>query len=85
MPDTQPRVAVPGSERTPLPHAQQLHAPLPHERLEVTVRLRPKAPLPTQPEASALADVLPQQRTYLSREELDQHYGADPQDIKQVT
>ncbi|MGI4740541.1 MAG: S53 family peptidase [Janthinobacterium lividum] len=85
MPDTQPRVAVPGSERKPLPHAEQLHTPLPNERLEVTVRLRPKAPLPTPPATNALADVLPQQRTYLSHEELDQHYGADPQDIKQVT
>ncbi|RZK60590.1 MAG: peptidase S53, partial [Hymenobacter sp.] len=49
------------------------------------MRLRPKAPLPAPPEASALADALPQQRTYLSREELDQHYGADPQDINQVS
>jgi kumamolisin len=84
MPDIQPRVAVPGSERTPLPHAQQLHAPLPDERLEVTVHLRPKTALPSQPEASALADVLPQQRTYLSREELALQYGADPQDMKEV-
>jgi kumamolisin len=84
MPDIQPRVAVRGSERTPLPHAQQLHTPLPDERLEVTVRLRPKAPLSSAPDASALGDVTPEQRTYLSREELDQHYGADPHDIKQV-
>jgi kumamolisin len=84
MPDIQPRVAVPGSERTPLPHAQQLHAPLPDERLEVTVHLRPKTALPSQPEASALADVLPQQRTYLSREELALQYGADPQDMQEV-
>lgn len=84
MPDTQPRVAVPGSERTPLPQAQPLHAAHPDERLEVTVRLRPKAPLPTPPDSSALADALPAQRTYLSREELDQHYGADPHDIGQV-
>jgi kumamolisin len=84
MPDTQPRVAVRGSERTPLPHAQQVHAPLPDERLEVTVHLRPKAPLPAPPTSSALADVPLAQRTYLSREELAQHYGADPQDIKLV-
>ena len=80
----QPRVAVPGSERKPLPHAQQLHAPLPNERLEVTVRLRPKTPLPAATDTSALADLLPQQRTYLSREDLEHHYGANPQDIKQV-
>lgn len=84
MPDSQPRVAVPGSERTPLPHAQPLHAAHPAERLEVTVRLRPKAPLPAAPASSALADVLPAQRTYLSREELDQQHGADPHDIERV-
>jgi kumamolisin len=84
MPDAQPRVAIPGSERTPLPHAQPLHTALPDERLEVTVRLRPKMPLPAPPDSGALADVPPQQRTYLSREELERHYGADPQDIKQV-
>ncbi|RZK62969.1 MAG: hypothetical protein EOO59_01090, partial [Hymenobacter sp.] len=85
MPDAQSRVAVPGSARTPLPDAQQLHTPLPDERLEVTVRLRPKTPLPALLETSPLADAPPQQRTYLSREELTQQYGADPHDIKQVT
>jgi kumamolisin len=84
MSDSQSHVAVPGSERTPLPHAQPLHPAHPAERLEVTVRLRPKAPLPAAPDSSALADVLPAQRTYLSREELAHHYGADPHDIKQV-
>jgi kumamolisin len=84
MSDAQSRVAVRGSERTPLPHAEQLHVSLPDKRLEVTVHLRPKTPLPAQPTASALADVPPEQRTYLSREELAQHYGADPQDIKLV-
>lgn len=85
MPDTQSRVVVPGSERTPLPDAQQLPTASSHERLQVTVRLRPKAPLPASPATSALADALPQQRTYLSREALDQHYGADPHDIQLVT
>ena len=84
MSDIQPRVAIPGSERTPLPDAQPLHTPLPDERLEVTVRLRPKTPLPEASDSGALADVPPQQRTYLSREALEHHYGADPQDIKQV-
>ncbi|MGI4741856.1 MAG: S53 family peptidase [Janthinobacterium lividum] len=84
MPAAQNRIVVRGSERTPLPDAHSTHALPPNAPLEVTVRVRPKSPLASLPASSALADVLPQQRTYLSREELDAHFGASPHDIKQV-
>ncbi|WP_217275274.1 protease pro-enzyme activation domain-containing protein [Hymenobacter sp. BRD128] len=85
MSPTQARVAVPGSERVPLPEAQPLHPLPPTERLEVTVRVRPKMPLTNLQATGALADVLPQQRAYLTREELAAQCGADPHDIQQVT
>ena len=84
MPITQPRIIVRGSERTALPQAQVSHALPPDEQLEVTLCLRPRAPLPALPTPPALADVPPAERTYLSREELEQQLGADPVDVRQV-
>ena len=73
-----------GSARTALPDAYPLQAPLPDERLEVTVRVRPKTPLAHLHATTPFADALPAARTYLSREELEAQLGADPQDIQQV-
>ncbi len=85
MQTAQNRIDVRGSERTSLPDAQAIHPLTPDERLEVTVRVRAKSNNNETLTASALADVLPAHRTYLSREELASQFGADPQDIKQVT
>jgi kumamolisin len=85
MSETQPRVAVRGSERTPLPDAQPLHTLAATERLDVTVRVRPKMSLASLQATGALTDVLPAQRAYLTHEELAAQCGADPHDIKQVT
>jgi len=84
MPQSQNRVVVRGSERQPLPEAHPQQALPPAERLEVTVRLRPKAPLASATAGSALADVPPAQRTYLSREELAAQCGASEHDARQV-
>lgn len=84
MPVPHNRVAVRGSERTPLPDAYPLHPLAPDERLEVTVRVRPKTEPSAMAATNALADVPPASRTYLSREELASHYGADPQDLAKV-
>jgi kumamolisin len=78
------RMVVPGSDRAPLPNAHPLHSLPPHERMEVTVRVRPKASLPNALHTSACADVLPAERTYLSREELEDQLGADPHDLAEV-
>jgi kumamolisin len=85
MPEAYPRVAILGSERVPLPGAEPLHALPPTERLEVTVRVRPKAPLASLQATGALADVPPAQRAYLTREELAAPCGANAQDVKEVT
>jgi len=84
MPQSQNRVVVRGSERQPLPEAHSQHALPPTELLEVTVRLRPKAPLADATASHAMADVPPAQRTYLSREELAAQCGASEQDARQV-
>src|ERR1700679_2644324 len=50
------KVAIPGSQKIPLPGAKAI-APRPSdERLEVTIRLRPKTPLPDAREMLALSE-----------------------------
>ncbi|NML67061.1 S8/S53 family peptidase [Hymenobacter sp. RP-2-7] len=78
------RVVVRGSERQPLPDALPAHAPALDERLEVTVRVRPKNDPASLLATSPFADQLPAERTYLTREQLDEQLGADPHDLTQV-
>ena len=62
--ESEPRVPVPGSVRTPIPGAEVVGPVDPGERAEVTVVLRRRAPLPAGGR--------------LSRAELAERYGADP-------
>ena len=77
-------VSLPGSEREPLPQASVMAPADPKERLEVTVRVRPRQPLPSAEEMAAMAAQLPSERRYMSAEEYEQQYGADPEDMKVV-
>ena len=77
-------VTLPGSERHPLSEASVTSPTDPHERLEVTVRVRPRQPLPASDEMAAMAAQLPSERRYMSAEEYGQQYGADPEDMKAV-
>jgi kumamolisin len=79
-----PRVIVPGSEKTTVPDSHAVGPAPGDERLEVTVRLRPKTPLQSLAWTSALEDLLPKERTYLSHEEYTTEHGADPQNIVKV-
>jgi kumamolisin len=75
------QVAIPGSERKPVRGARRLGPARADERLEVTVRLRRKAPLP----AAALdGRSLPVKRSYLTHAELVSRHGADAGDISKV-
>jgi kumamolisin len=56
----------------------------PDERIEVTVRVRPRAPLPAAVKAKTMHASPPEARDYLSRQQLAADYGADPQDIAKV-
>ncbi len=68
--ESEPRVPVPGSVRTPIPGAEVVGPVDPGEWAEVTVVLRRRAPLPAGGR--------------LSRDELAERYGADPADVELV-
>ena len=84
MPSEKGRVQVPGSGREALPGAQVVGDIHPDERVEVTVRVRPRAtasPASSRAASSQSIGV----RSYISRDELRATLGADPADIAAVT
>ena len=84
MPNSSKRHVLVGSERQALHGAKSVGAVRPDERIEVTVRVRAKAPLQAL-EARGLADDRhPGQRKYLSRDEHTAAHGADAQDLAKV-
>ena len=76
-------VSLPGSERQPLPQASVIGPTDPDERLEVTVRVRRRQPVPAD-QIEAMASQLPAERQYLTAREYDRQFGADPQDLEAV-
>lgn len=81
---TTPRHVVAGSERRPLPGAVATGPVRPDERVEVTLRLRPKAPLAGAMADASAADQRPAERRYLTREQFAEQHGADSADIARV-
>jgi kumamolisin len=80
MPKTK-MVAIPGSLKRPLPGATPIGPAPKDERLEVTIRLRSRKPLPSaadmlKPSTAALP--------ILSHDEFEQSYGAAPKDIAAI-
>jgi kumamolisin len=85
------RKTVPGSEKEALRDAKVIGKVDPHERIEITVVLRPRAraggdrtPAAAAEEAMTMGSQLPAQRQYLSREEFAAQHGADPEDVAKV-
>jgi kumamolisin len=78
------RVSLPGSERFPRPGSRVVGAPDPHERIEVTVLVRPRQPLSNLAASAELTAAPPHQRKYMSREEFAASYGADPEDLAKI-
>jgi kumamolisin len=76
--------SVPGSERTPLPGARAMGAADPKERIEVTVILRRPAGTDAMTDAKALNAHSLKDRKYLTREQLEETQGADPEDIAKI-
>ena len=74
-------VALSGSEKQPLPDARIIAPAPPDERLEVTVRLRPRTPLP---DASSLLQPSRDPAPIFTRQAYNARYGADPKDIARV-
>jgi kumamolisin len=84
MAKTPNRYTIPGSERRALPAARAAGPVLPDERIEVSVRVRPRPGQRDLNDGGALADQLPAQRQYLSRDEYATRHGAAPADIAKV-
>lgn len=84
MSETPARIALPGSERHPIPGARITGATPPAEQLTVTVYVRPNPNAPPLPSPEAIGAQLPQERHYLSDTEFAQAYGADPADLAKV-
>src|SRR5580658_9909671 len=74
-------VSIPGSERESVRGAKLLAPSRADERLEVTVRLRRRNPLPA---AAVDGRESPAQRAYLTHYRMESDYGADPADIAAV-
>jgi kumamolisin len=68
-------VVVPGTQRLLLPGSKLLGAASPHDKIEVTLELRHKTPLPPLPDRP---------KAPLSRESFAQTYGASDADIAKV-
>jgi kumamolisin len=78
------RVKIQGSEKVAFSGAKVV-GPVPDdERFEVTIRLKSKNPFDAPSASSLFEDTLPQNRTYISRDEFNTTYGADPQDIAKI-
>ena len=73
--------SIPGSEKQVVPGATAQGPIAAHTRIEVTVRVKPRQPLPSAAEldAAALRRDAP-----LSHDEYENQYGADPADIARV-
>jgi len=79
------RHTLPGSERQPLEGARAIGPARPDERIEVTLRLRPRTPIAQAFAANGAGnDTHPGQRRYLSREEFAASHGTDATDLSAV-
>ncbi len=84
MATTTKRYTLPGSDKLPVAGAKAVGATRPDERIEVTVRLRPKTALKALEAGGFYDDVHPGQRKYLSRTEHEAAHGADAKDIDSI-
>ena len=79
------RHTIPGSERQALEGAKAIGPARPDERIEVTLRLRAKAPVAHALTATGASDdTHPAQRKYMTREEFAAAHGAQAQDLASV-
>ncbi|MGH2464402.1 MAG: S53 family peptidase, partial [Candidatus Limnocylindrales bacterium] len=77
MPANEPRVAVEGSDRDPVPGARQVGPVPPDERIEVTIRLRAGTPAPAAPGSAENRAA----GSFLTRTELRAKVGAERADV----
>ncbi|MFL5330296.1 MAG: protease pro-enzyme activation domain-containing protein [Gemmataceae bacterium] len=76
---------VPGSNAGNVAGATKVAEVDPQTEVEVTVRVRPQAPPPSDKEVFQLNTQPLEQRKFLSRDEFASAYGADPVDMQSVS
>jgi len=78
------RVAIPGSNRRPLPGAKAVGPADPGQRIEITIQLRRRNGDELEKTIRRLAEQKPSERNYLSRADLTNVAGANPDDIPKI-
>lgn len=83
MPTPKKRVTLAGSDRAILHGARLVSAADPHERIEVTLFLRPvSAATPASLERTG--DLKPHEQRHLTRDQFEATHGADPKDVTKI-
>jgi kumamolisin len=77
-------VAVPDSARQALPGARAVGPVDPQEKIEVTVYVRKNPAARQLPSPDEIGSQLPRERSYLSHEQAQEMFGADPADLRKV-
>ena len=78
------RHVIPGSDRSPVPGAVPIAPIRDDERIDVTVRVRCKAPLAGQLAEGRGSDARPHGRSYLTRAEQAAAFGASDDDLRRI-
>jgi kumamolisin len=78
------KVPLSGSHRNPVPGSQPIGPIHPDERVEVTVRIRPRAPISEDIKSRTMHAPSPRRRVYLTHESLAADHGASPEDLAKV-
>ena len=78
------RVSLSGSHRNSVTGSSVIGPSHPHQRIEVTVRLRHRAEIPREVRLDATAARRPHERRYLTRDKLAADHGASAADIAHV-
>src|SRR5580700_3141952 len=71
-------ISIPGSKKRPLANAQAIGPAPSDERLEVTVRIRPKNALPNRKDLLKISGQAVQQ---ISHKQFEEQYGAGAKDL----
>jgi kumamolisin len=78
------RVPLAGSHRNAVAGSSLIGPAHPHQRIEVTVRIRARAPIPASVKSESMGVRAPHERRYLTREKLAADHGASAEDIAKI-
>jgi kumamolisin len=78
------RTPLKGSHRHTLEGSSLIGPSHPDEHIEVTLRLRPRAPIPASVRSDATIPISHKSRRYLTHDEYVANHGASPEDIAKV-